>query len=165
VQTTSLLGISPSRTLVTALIPIGLFSLVGISEGLYALVAVIYATGEEFGWRGFLADTLAPLRWPWSLGITSVLWWFWHLRFTTTFDLLLFLPIIVVSSLALGHAARTSGSVLVAAAMHALIIVLTANGAPSRPMIFAGVATLVAWILLGVIWPETKQTALEADRI
>ncbi|MCJ7755780.1 MAG: CPBP family intramembrane metalloprotease [Thermoanaerobaculales bacterium] len=143
-QTTSLLGISASRTLITALIPLGLFSLVGLRAGFYMLVALIYALGEEFGWRGFLADTLAPLRGPWSLAVISVLWWSWHLRLSTTFDFLVFPVIILVSSLVLGHAARTSGSVLVAAAMHALIIALTSSGAPARPMLLAGAATLVA---------------------
>lgn len=152
-RTTSILGISPSRTLVTALIPVGLFTLVDTRAGLYAFVALSYALGEELGWRGFLADSLAPLRGPWSLAITSVLWWFWHLRFTTTFDWLVLPPIIVVSSLALGHAARTSGSVLVAAAMHALIISLTASGTPGTPMLLAGCASLAAWILLGTVWP------------
>jgi hypothetical protein len=85
--------------------------------------------------------------------IVTILWWFWHLRFTTTFDLLVFPAIILVSSLALGHAARTSGSVLVAAAMHATIIVMTASGAPTKPLLIAGAATLVAWILQGTLWP------------
>lgn len=158
IQTTTLLGTSAWRTLVTALIPLGFFSLVDPRAGLYALVALIYAAGEEFGWREYLADALAPLRWPWSLAVISLLWWFWHLRFTTTFDLLVFPPIILVSSLVLGHAARTSGSVLVAAAMHALIIVLTASGAPSRPMLFAGAATLAAWVLQGTLWPAPRPT-------
>ena len=157
-HTTSLLGISASRTFVTALIPLVLFSLVDINVALYAFVALIYATGEEFGWRGFLADTLAPLRWQWSLAITSVLWWFWHLRFSSTFDLLVFPPIILASSLILGHAARTSRSVLVAASMHALIIVLTASGAPTRAMLLAGAATLVAWIILGSVCAITTSS-------
>ena len=165
VQTTTILGPSPSRTLVTALIPLMCFSLVGPETGLYALVAIIYALGEEFGWRGFLADALAPLRGPWALAITSCLWWFWHLRFSSNFDLLVFPPIILVSSWLLGHAARTSGSVLVAAAMHALIIILTASGTPAKPMLLAGVATLLAWILMGSVWPLIERKDVEEDNI
>ena len=165
VQTTTLLGASTSRTLVTALIPLGCFSLVGPEAGLYALVAMVYALGEEFGWRGYLADALAPLRGPWPLVITSGVWWFWHLRFSSNFDLLVFPLIILVSSLLLGHAARTSGSVLVAAAMHALIINLTSSGAPAKPMILAGVATLLAWILMGSVWPLPQPTDIESESI
>lgn len=152
-QSTTVLGHSAARTLVTALIPIVCFGLVSPTAGLYAAVALTYALGEEFGWRGYLADALAPLHGPWPLAIVSALWWFWHLRFTNTFDLLVFPPIILVSSLVLGHAARASGSVLVSASMHALIIVLTASGTPATPMLVAGAASLAGWILLGTVWP------------
>lgn len=158
-QETSLFGTSVPRTIVAGLLPVAVFSFLGLRTGLYALIAVVYATGEELGWRGFLADTLAPLRWQWRLLLTSALWWFWHLRLATTFDLLVFPLIILASSLVLGHAARVSGSVLVPASMHALIILLSASGPPSRPMLFAGVATLVSWSLLGSLWPHPRPQA------
>lgn len=164
VQTTTVLGSSAPRTVVTVLIPLGCFSLVAPGAGLYTLVAIIYALGEEYGWRGYLTDALAPLRGPWSLAITSGMWCFWHLRFSSIFDLLVFPPIIFVSSLLLCHAARASGSILVAAAMHALIIILTASGTPTKTMLMAGVATILAWILMGSIWSLPQPANTDAEK-
>ncbi len=152
-QTTSVVGSSGSRSLVNGLIPIVMFGFVSPTAALYALVAVLYATAEELGWRGYVADSVAPLRWQWRLLLPAALWWFWHLRFNTTFDLAVFPLIVLLSTLVLAHAARASGSVLVPGAMHALVILLSTSGAPSRPMLIAGGATLGAWILLGSVWP------------
>ena len=53
---------------------------VGILQGLLAGVTVnaFFAFGEEYGWRGVLADELRPLGRVGSCLLTGVLWGFWH---------------------------------------------------------------------------------------
>jgi membrane protease YdiL (CAAX protease family) len=52
---------------------------IGLVEGLLAGVTIngLFAFGEEYGWRGVLADELAPLGRLAPL-VTGVLWGFWH---------------------------------------------------------------------------------------
>ncbi|MCE1175060.1 MAG: CPBP family intramembrane metalloprotease [Propionibacteriales bacterium] len=38
----------------------------------------LFAFGEEYGWRGWLADELAPLGPVWANLITGVMWGLWH---------------------------------------------------------------------------------------
>lgn len=159
---TTLFGTSRARSLVAAAAPVAAFSFLGARAALLALVAVVYATGEELGWRGFLADALAPLPAAGRVLLTAAFWWLWHLRFGSPFELLAFPVLVLLASAALDHAAQTTGSVLVPGAMHALVTLLSASGAPSRPMALAGGATLAAWVLLGTFWPHPRPVRLSS---
>ena len=159
VRRTSLFGAPVAKNLLLAVLPVAVFAALGGRAALYAVVALVYSLGEEFGWRGYLADALAPLgRSPRYL-ITASLWWPWHLRFATPFELLLFPGIILLASVALGHAARESRSVVVPASMHSLIVLLTAGGTPSRSMVVAAGITLAGWLLIGTIWRKAPPPA------
>jgi hypothetical protein len=60
------------------------------------------------------------------------------------------LPLVVlVSCVVTGHGALTTRSVLVAAAMHATVLLMTVNGPPDRGLAIAGGLTLAGWILIG----------------
>lgn len=154
--TMSLFGTSPARSLAVAAVPILAFGALDTRTGLLAAVAVVYATGEELGWRGLLTDALSPLSFAPKALVTAVLWWSWHCRFATAFDLLAFPLILVASSFLLGHAARITGSVLVPGAMHALVTLLSASGPPSRSRLLAAAATVAAWAALGQLWPHPR---------
>lgn len=156
VRATSLFGQTLGKNVLAALLPVCVFGVLGGRAAFYALVAVTYSVGEEVGWRGYLADALSPLSLHWRYLLTAVLWSLWHLRFATSFDLFIFPIILLASSVALGHAARETRSVVVPAGMHALIILLTATGSPSRPMLVAGAATFGGWLLLGALWPTPR---------
>jgi membrane protease YdiL (CAAX protease family) len=41
-------------------------------------VNALFAFGEEFGWRGWLADELRPLGAVWANVLTGILWGLWH---------------------------------------------------------------------------------------
>lgn len=152
---TTFLGTHPAKHAVAGLLPVLAFAAAGGARGaLVALVAVAYASLEELGWRGYLADALDACRPLARYAITALLWWPWHLRFTTSFDLLVFPPIVLAASVLLGHAARESRSVFVAAGMHAMVIVLTAAGTPSRASLIAGGATVAGWMLLNALWRQ-----------
>lgn len=155
----SLLGVDPRQALLVALVPLVAFPLIGGTGVALTVAALAYALGEEFGWRGYLADALAPLAPLARYGLTALLWWPWHLRFATTFDWIGFPLLVLGSSVVLGHAARTSRSVLVAAAMHATVILLTVNGSPTRALAIAGGVTLIAWMALGTVMPPGSDDA------
>ncbi len=153
-RVTRVLGEDPARNLLTALVPVVCFAATGGRAGVFALVAVIYGTGEEVGWRGYLADALEPIGAPGRLLLTAAMWWLWHMRFASRFDLVVFPLIVLASSVVLGHAARVTGSTLAPGAMHALVTLLAADGAPSRALLAAGGATVAVWVLLGIVWPQ-----------
>lgn len=153
-RVTRVLGETPARNLVTALVLVVCFAAAGGRAGLFALVAVIYGTAEEVGWRGYLADALEPIGARGRVLLTAAMWWLWHMRFTSRFELVVFPLIVLASSLVLGHAARVTGSTLAPGAMHGLITLLAANGAPSRALLAAGGATVALWVLLGIVWPQ-----------
>ena len=159
-QRTTLLGEHQLSSMLVVLLPLAFFAFVGGAGILLPCVALLYSIGEEYGWRGYLADALIPLSTSGRYTLTALLWWPWHLRFETSFDWLVFPVIVFASCWFLGHAAKESRSVLVAAAMHASVILLTASGPPSRPMLIAGALTLAGWIVVGTIFPTTKSNAV-----
>lgn len=55
-------------------------ALSGIVQGIIAGLTVngLFAFGEEYGWRGVLADLLRPLGLGRATLLTGVLWGFWH---------------------------------------------------------------------------------------
>jgi len=57
----------------------GLAGITGVEAVVAALtVNALFAFGEEFGWRGWLADELRPLGPVWANLLTGVLWGLWH---------------------------------------------------------------------------------------
>lgn len=154
-RATTLLGVPVVKNVVSAALPILTFGALGGRFLLLAPIAVLYAVGEECGWRGYLADALAPLAPMQRYLVTGALWWVWHLRFATTFDRVLFPLIVLGSSVLLGHAGRASRSVIVPAGMHATVILLTADGTPTAAMTWAGIATLAGWMLIGAFWRDS----------
>jgi hypothetical protein len=139
-----------------AAIPVLVFGALGVRQGLLAAIAVVYATGEELGWRGLLSDSLQSFSLVPRTLLVAGLWWFWHLRLHSAFDLLAFPVILLASSFLLGHAARVTGSVLVPGAMHALVTLVSAGGTPSRPQLLAALVTVGAWAVIGHFWPHPR---------
>lgn len=57
----------------------GLAAITAVEAIIAALtVNALFAFGEEFGWRGWLADELRPLGPVWANLFTGVLWGLWH---------------------------------------------------------------------------------------
>ncbi len=87
----------------------------------------LFAYGEEYGWRGWLADELRPLGAFWANVITGVLWGLWHAplillgfnygtygRIGTAFMIALCIPF----SFLLWRAREVTGSLLAPAILH-----------------------------------------------
>ncbi|MEM6783734.1 MAG: CPBP family intramembrane glutamic endopeptidase [Bacteroidota bacterium] len=154
VRRTTILGADARLSTLTAVVPLVAFATIGGIGVLLPAVALIYALGEEIGWRGYLTDALGAYAPGVRYTLVALAWWPWHLRFATQFDWLVFPWIVLASSWVLGHAARESRSVLVAAAMHATVMLLTMGGTPSRSLVLAGSIALAGWILLGWLFPN-----------
>jgi uncharacterized protein len=87
----SLFGTSKSKSLLMAVIPIILLTVIGVTNDfemeyhIYGLVAgfgtFIYCVMEEYGWRGYLQEELKSLK-PWKRYLLiGLLWFLWHLSF------------------------------------------------------------------------------------
>lgn len=75
-----LMQIVPGLTAETPLPPLAVVAGAGLVSGLLAGLTIngLFALGEEYGWRGVLADELRPLgNWRANL-LTGVLWGLWH---------------------------------------------------------------------------------------
>lgn len=75
-----LLQIVPALSADTQLPPVPVLAVALLSQGLLAGLTIngLFAFGEEYGWRGVLAEELRPLgTWRSNL-LTGVLWGLWH---------------------------------------------------------------------------------------
>jgi membrane protease YdiL (CAAX protease family) len=119
------------------------------------LSIMLYCLGEEIGWRGWLLKNFdhyslikkALIMWP--------IWLLWHLSFQTpsqTFNVV-FVLAILVGSYFIGLATIKTGSILVAASMHAVL-----NLIEYSPKSLA--VTIPIWVLLFVFWKKVPTQML-----
>ena len=89
----TLFGTSKSKSLIMAIIPLIILSLMGVKNEfqmnvhLYGFMVIIgtflYCIFEEYGWRGYLQEELKSLK-PWKKYILiGFIWYVWHLSFLT----------------------------------------------------------------------------------
>jgi hypothetical protein len=135
----------------------------GLQSNLFALMYssafILYACGEEFGWRRYLQNELSPLgQWSKYL-IIGVIWWLWHWRFTTNFDFLLFPLITIISSLLIGKLTDDTNSYYVAASLHGLVMILTI-GSWSVNKTLGLSLTILIWLIISIYEKKHKRTTL-----
>lgn len=75
-----MLEVVPGLTETMPLPPVPVIVATGILQGTLAGLTIngVFAFGEEYGWRGVLADELRPLGVGRATLLTGVLWGFWH---------------------------------------------------------------------------------------
>ena len=164
-RTVSLLGSSAPRSLAFLAVPLVL--LVGIGTGgerphlsglVTAVSFVIYALGEEMGWRGVLQDALRPLPEPRRYVLVGLLWGAWH--FTSFLGggaaaALVrhswLIPLWILGSWGIGKAVDQTGSLLVAALLHLIFNFL--RHLPSSTALPVLTVSAVAWTILLHSWP------------
>lgn len=158
------------KNIMIALVPVAVFSLTGIQANdqghnhLYSLffgtVALLYASSEEIFWRGYLQDALQGISRTKAYILIGILWWAWHFRFTTLFDLTAFAGICILSAILLGHFAYSTKSYFASAGLHSLVIITT-TGSNFTGMKITGIAvTVLIWLAIGKWWkPEMKKPA------
>ncbi|MDQ6785552.1 MAG: CPBP family intramembrane metalloprotease [Acidobacteriota bacterium] len=171
-KTITFLGNAPIKNTVIALIPLLVFIVFGLQNArqqntnyyafVFASINLIYALMEEIGWRGYLQDALRPLDSNLRYILIGVLWWAWHFRFFTVFELVIFPLICIVSAFLIGKFAEETKSFLTAAGLHSFVIILTNSGLTNNKII-AGVITILVWLGIGKLW-KTKNAFEAAER-
>lgn len=155
-RTVTFFGTAVLRSVLAVTIPIATLGVLAPATSsphphLWGLVAgvhaVIYALGEELGWRGYLHDALRPLGKLRQMVILGVIWGLWHV---TNFAghgsvaqivtrLSVFYLVLIAASAAIGSATDRSHSVLVATACHLFYTLSNILGGHDR------------WIAMGVL--------------
>ncbi|MCB1023460.1 MAG: CPBP family intramembrane metalloprotease [Acidobacteria bacterium] len=162
----TLCGSEPLKNILIALIPLFSFSIIGLenSKGIdvhyyafiYASFNTIYAFLEEFGWRRYLQNALDGINKNWAYLLIATIWWIWHLRFETQFDLFIFPIICIGGGFLLGKLANDTRSILPVVSMHTLIILLTNSGAVTMNKMIGVGMTIIGWIIVEQIWKRKK---------
>ena len=160
----------------SAAIP-GFWGLIGVAIG-GALIAGftingLFAFGEEYGWRGWLADELRPLGAFWANIITGVLWGLWHAplillgfnygdygKVGTAFMVALCIPF----SFLLWRAREVTGSLLAPAVLHGAfngvagifaVLLVDANPLVAAPAGLIGAGSLA--VVAALFWLLTRK--------
>lgn len=154
----TVLGEARLKNILIALLPVFAFSLVGLNNNygmsiylygfLYALVNTLYAFAEEFGWRRYLQNALEPKNKHIKYLFIGVVWWVWHFRFNTQFDLFIFPFICIGGGYLLGKLADDVKSILPVVAMHTLIILTTNSGNFGKHEIMGIGIVIVGWVVI-----------------
>jgi len=119
-------GLDFIKTISIILIPIILFSLVGIiktgtpyfNAPKYIGIMILYALFEEYGWRGYLQSELIGLKRLYKYLIITILWFVWHLNFELSLSNLIFFLSLLGGSYGIGYMADKSKSLIVSAVFH-----------------------------------------------
>lgn len=90
-RTATFWGMSPARSACAALVIPACLTVVGLRNTaplpphidglLVGTTLVLYALGEEYGWRGYLQPALESIRLPLRVLLIATLWYVWHLNF------------------------------------------------------------------------------------
>ena len=155
------------KNLLIAILPIFSFSIIGLENSnginihyygfIYAFINVIYAFLEEFGWRRYLQNALEGVNKNWKYILIGIIWWLWHLRFETQFDLFIFPVICIVGGYLLGKLTDETKTILPAVMLHALIILLTNSGELTMNKIIGAGITIIGWLIIEQIWKRKKR--------
>lgn len=166
-----------TNTLYSALavfcIPFGL-TLVGVNNDggfdrhyfgfITSIVLVLYAIGEEYGWRGYLQQALAPLAVPYRVLTIAVFWYLWHLNFfipeiTLKSHVIHFL-FLVLGSWGLLRISESTRSMIFVVAVHLSFNILSdVNTDGTSKLIVVGASALVWTFLIVSLTRQQKKAA------
>lgn len=166
----TILGDEKIKNLLILSLPILAFSVIGLknnyglNKSLYgfafATINTIYAFTEEFGWRKYLQNALEGLNKNLKYILIGIVWWIWHYRFNSQFDVFIFPLICIGGGFLLGKLADDTKSILPVISMHTLIILTTNSGNFGKNEIIGIGFVILGWILIEQIWKRKKQTTL-----
>ena len=169
------LGADAMKNGLLVLMLIAIFTAIGLPHGdgpashfygfVYMATITIYALLEEFGWRRYLQNALEGLNIHLKYVLIGMIWWIWHARFATTFDLTLFPLICIGGGYLLGRLADVSRSIMPVIIMHALVILLTGTGKASTHAFIGSGLVLTGWFLIdkGLAHPDNAALISEKE--
>lgn len=169
----TVLGDEKIKHFLVAFLPLVAFSIVGFENSfginthlfgfLFALINVCYAFLEEFGWRRYLQNALEGINHNWKYILIGILWWVWHLRFETQFDLFIFPIICIGGGFLLGKLTDETKSIIPAVTLHTLIILLTNSGTPTLNKIMGVGITILGWLVVEWAWKRRAKKTTHTD--
>ncbi len=118
---------------------------------------MLYALGEEFGWRGYLQQALAPMKTIPKIFLIAVLWYLWHLNFFSP-EFTLKTHIIHFSSIVLGtwgllRITEMTKSILFASAVHLSFNLFTdVKGEFGNRLIILSIGIIIWIVLLNTVY-------------
>jgi membrane protease YdiL (CAAX protease family) len=158
----TILGDDKIKNLLILSLPLIAFSIIGLNNNFgmnkslygfsFAFTNTIYAFAEEFGWRRYLQNALEGLNKNLKYIFIGVIWWIWHFRFDSQFDLFIFPLICIGGGFLLGKLADDFKSILPVISMHTLFILTTNSGDFGQNEIMGIGIVILAWILIEQIW-------------
>lgn len=139
----------------------------------------VFALGEEYGWRGWLADQLRPLGAIWANLIIGVLWGLWHAPLILmgfnygsygVVGVAFMMAWCVAASFLLWRSREVTGSVLAAAVIHGgingfagvfLLVLVNTNPLVAAPMGLVGIATVA--VVAALFWLVSARFKARTD--
>lgn len=175
----SFFGTSLGWSLVMALIPLLLLTVIGVKKSveinihlnglIIGLGTLTYCYFEEIGWRGYLQDELHNLNEFQRVLIIGFLWYFWHLMFINDQSIinnLIFGGILTISSWGLGKVIELTKSILAVASFHMVINIIAMNSiitnslSGSEKLLILAVAVIL-YIVILIQWSKNTKTKFE----
>jgi uncharacterized protein len=175
-RTTTFWGVSWWASLVAALVIPLCLALLGtenntgldaFSYGLLGgLTLILYALGEEFGWRGYLQQALSPLKLPFRIVAIGTIWYLWHLNFLNphipvSSHISLYLAV-VLGSWGLMKITDATGSILFAAAVHLSFNLFADSQLDGSKRLIVICVAAVVWTGLIIALGRKKKTGAAA---
>ncbi len=162
----TIFGDNKIKNLLILSLPVIAFSICGLNNNFgmnkslygfaFASVNTIYAFTEEFGWRKYLQNALEGVNKNIKYIFIGVIWWIWHFRFDTQFDIFIFPLICIGGGFLLGKLTDDIKSILPAVAMHNVIILTTNSGNFDKNKIMGIGIVFFGWIVIEQIWKRKK---------
>lgn len=163
-------GVSKLHSLIAAavipagLVIVGVGNQAGVNEHFYGLLSglmlIIYAFGEEYGWRGYLQQALVPLKEPWRIFLIAILWYLWHLNYLlpdfSIISHLVFFGFLLLGSWGLMKISQSTLSILFTAGVHISFNVLSDMKIEGKKYFVLLVAAIVWTTLILIISRKRK---------
>lgn len=166
-------GVNKLYSLIAVLcIPVGL-TLAGVTNDqslnthyfgfLTGVMLIFYAIGEEYGWRGYLQQALAPLPERYRILTIAVFWYVWHLNYfipeITLRSHIIHFIFLVLGSWGLLRISETTRSMIFVVAVHLSFNILSdVNMDSNRKLMVVGAAAAV-WAILMISLVRKKKAS------
>ena len=92
----------------------------------------------------------------WKYILIGSIWWIWHIRFETHFDIFIFPLICIGGGYLLGKLADDTKTILPVVTIHTLVILLTNSGVLTMNKMIGAGLTIIGWLIIEQLWKRKK---------